>query len=116
MICMAQKLTKKRKLFCEEYIIDFNGAQAAVRSGYSSKTARTQASALLTKPDIQLEILAAIKKRSERTGITQDRVILELARIAFSDMNDYAEWSKAGVDLKDSSELTEEETRCVSEV
>ena len=109
-------LSLKQKTFCQEYIIDFNGAQSAIRAGYSKKTAKVKASQLLTIINIQSEILAAIKKRSERTGITQDRVVLELARIAFSDMKDFAAWDKAGVTLNDSDEMTEEETRCVSEV
>jgi len=109
-------LSLKQKTFCQEYIVDFNGAQSAIRAGYSKKTAKVKASQLLTIINIQSEILAAIKKRSERTGITQDRVVLELARIAFSDMKDFAAWDKSGVTLNDSETLTEEETRCVSEV
>lgn len=74
-VILMRKLTPKQKLFIKEYIVDFNGAQAAIRAGYSPKTARAIACALLTK----VYIIAAIKretdKRAERTEITQDYVL-----------------------------------------
>lgn len=79
------KLTEKQKRFCEEYLIDFNATQAALRAGYSQKTAYSIGDENLRKPEIQSEIQALIKKRSERTGISADTVITELAKIAFSD-------------------------------
>ncbi len=102
--------------FCEEYIIDFNGTKAAIRAGYSEKTAASQASQLLTKLNIQNKIAKLIEKRSKRTEITQDKVLSEIAKLAFSDMNNYAQWGKDGVTLKDSSELSPEQTAAVSEV
>lgn len=85
------KLDPKRALFVQEYLKDLNATKAAIRAGYSKKTARTQGSALLTKIDIQAAIEKAKASRSERTEITQDRVIRELARIAFLDPADLLE-------------------------
>jgi phage terminase small subunit len=78
-------LTPKQARFVEEYLVDLNATQAAIRAGYSKGTARAIASENLSKPDIQQAIVEAMKKREKRTQITQDRVLLELGRIAFFD-------------------------------
>lgn len=82
-------LTAKQKRFCEEYIIDLNAAQAAIRSGYSENTARAIGSENLTKPDIQEYIQQLMDKRSKRTEITADMVLKEYAKIGFSNITDY---------------------------
>lgn len=82
------KLSKKQKLFVQEYLIDLNATQAAIRAGYSPRTACEQGSQLLAKLNIREEVGRAMADRSKRTGINQDRVILELARIAFVKMTD----------------------------
>lgn len=69
-----------------EYLIDLNATQAAIRSGYSAKTANEQASRLLANVKVGAAVQAARKAREQRTGITQDRVLQELARIAFFDI------------------------------
>ncbi len=81
-------LTDKQKRFVEEYLIDLNATQAAIRAGYSEKTARAIACENLTKLDVQNAISESMKTRSERTKVTQDRVIEELARIAFLDIRE----------------------------
>jgi phage terminase small subunit len=82
----AQTLTAKQERFIQEYLIDLNATQAAIRAGYSAKTAEQQAYQLLQKTLVSTAIAAAQQKRAERTGITQDRVLQELARIAFFDL------------------------------
>jgi len=84
------KLTNKQKTFVREYLIDLNAAQAAIRAGYSKKTARKIGQENLTKPDIQALLHKAMRAREQRTEITQDRVLRELARIAFSSGTDFA--------------------------
>lgn len=79
-------LTPKQERFAREYLIDLNGAAAAIRSGYSSKTAKYIANELLKKPEIQAAVTAQNKKRMERTESSADRVIKELERIAFFDI------------------------------
>ena len=79
-------LTAKQGRFVAEYLIDLNATQAAIRAGYSKKTADKQGSQILGKPSIAAAISEAKAKRSERTGITQDRVLAELAKIGFSDL------------------------------
>lgn len=69
------KLTDKQQRFVDEYLIDLNATQAAIRAGYSEKTARTIGNQNLTKLDIADAIAKAKQKRSERTEVTQDYVI-----------------------------------------
>ena len=78
-------LNDKQRRFVEEYLVDLNATQAAIRAGYSEKTAGSQAFDLLKKPEIQNAIQEAQKKLSERTQITQERVLAEYAKIAFLD-------------------------------
>jgi len=82
------KLTLKQQIFCDEYLIDLNATQAAVRAGYSSSTAKDIGCENLAKPNIRTYIDKVMAERSKRTGINQDRVIRELARIAFINPND----------------------------
>lgn len=79
------KLNPKQKRFCEEYIIDLNGAQAAIRAGYSKKTAKTIANQLLTKLDLQSYVAELMAKRSKKTEITAENVLQGIAGIAFSE-------------------------------
>ena len=82
------KLTAKQQRFIEEYLIDLNATQAAIRAGYSVKTANEQGSQLLAKLSNQQAIAEKMAERSKRTGVNQDRVVLELAKIAFVKMTD----------------------------
>lgn len=81
-------LTEKQKRFVEEYLIDLNATQAAIRAGYSVKTADQQGSRMLANVKVQQAISVAMAERSKRTGVNQDRVVLELAKIAFVKMTD----------------------------
>ena len=81
-------LTEKQKLFVEEYLIDLNATQAAIRAGYSVKTAEQTGYQLLQKTSVSDEIAKAMAKRSRRTGINQDRVLMELAKIALVNPKD----------------------------
>lgn len=81
-------LTAKQQRFCAEYIRDLNATKAAARAGYSPRTARSIGSENLAKPDIQAEIRRLKAERAERLKISADRVVEELARIAFSNVRD----------------------------
>ena len=78
-------LNPKQQRFCEEYMIDLNATQAAIRAGYSVKTAQEQGARLLSNVMVSREIERLQAVQSRRTGITADRVIRELAKIAFVD-------------------------------
>ena len=76
-------MTKKQKLFCEEYLIDLNATQAAIRAGYSPESARQSGTDNMKNPYIRARIEKAMAERSRRTGVNAERVVLELAKIAF---------------------------------
>jgi phage terminase small subunit len=78
MIDQTTKLTAKQQLFVEEYLIDLNATQAAIRAGYSKHTAQQMGSENLLKPVISGAIDKAIKERSMRLQITQEMVITGL--------------------------------------
>lgn len=93
-------LTVKQERFVEEYLVDLNATQAAIRAGYSSKTAEQMGYQLLQKTSVQKALREAIDKRSKRTGITQEKVIEEIGKIAFAKAHDYSD-----ADLKYSNKL-----------
>ena len=114
---MANKLTDKQKRFCEEFIIDLNATQAAIRTGYSEKTARSQGQRLLTNVDIMARIQELKAARSDRAAINADYVLNRLVEIDELDVIDImlddlsafkplSEWPKAwrtsisGIDMK----------------
>ena len=76
-------MTQKQKRFIEGYLIDLNATQAAIRAGYSPDTAQQTGSENLSKPVIRAQIDRAMAERSKRTGVNAERVVQELAKIAF---------------------------------
>lgn len=74
-------LTPKQQRFVEEYLIDLNATQAAIRAGYSEKTANEQGARLLANVSVAESVQAAVEKRSERTEITADYVLSNLVQI-----------------------------------
>ena len=85
-------LPPKQLRFVQEYLIDLNGKQAAIRAGYSAKTAEVQASRLLSIAKVAEAVAEAQQARAERTQITADRVLAELAKIGFSDIRKAVIW------------------------
>ncbi len=79
----TERLTPKREKFVQEYLVDLNAAQAAIRAGYSAKTARSIGQRLLTNVDIQSAIERRRLELREATQVTQERVVQELALVAF---------------------------------
>lgn len=105
------KLTEKQQRFVEEYLIDLNATQAAIRAGYSAKTADAIGCENLTKPNIQQAIAEHMAERSRRTGVNQDRVVLELAKIAFVRMTDVVDSNGR---IKDNA--TDDDLACIESV
>lgn len=81
------KLTEKQELFIQEYLVDLNATQAAIRAGYSENTAYSIGNENLKKPEIAEKIRELMAEREERTGITQDKVLDELAEVGFAKKN-----------------------------
>ena len=87
-------LNEKQKRFAHEYIIDLNATNAALRAGYSKKTAYSQGHRLLKHAEISKYIEVLQKERSERTAVTADMVIDELAKVGFSDIRNVVRWGR----------------------
>lgn len=113
------ELTDKQKIFISEYVVDFNGTRAAIKAGYSKNSARQIATELLSKPYIRVEIDKVINELNEKCHIKRERVINEIASIAFDDISNYmnfgtdedgSTWVKlkenATVDTKNISEIS----------
>lgn len=85
------ELTDRQRRFVDEYLLDLNATQAAIRSGYSAKTASSQGERLLRNVEVARAVAAAMEERSVRTRLNQDRVLLELGRIAMADTGELVE-------------------------
>ncbi|WP_313395386.1 terminase small subunit [Pseudomonas sp.] len=128
-------LTAKQQRFVEEYLIDLNATQAAIRAGYSKKTANEQGSRLLANVSVSAAVAESMKSRSGRTGITQDMVLKELAKIGFSDIRKVVRWGETmvrmveaddegpedmvpyhGLALVDSTEIDDDTAAAIAEV
>ena len=90
-------MTKKQKRFIEEYLIDLNATQPAIRAGYSSDTAYSIGNENMKKPEIKACIDKAMAERSRRTGVNADRVLMELAKVAFVNASDVIDADTATV-------------------
>lgn len=113
------KLTPKQKRFCAEYIINLNATQAAIKAGYSQKTARSIGQRLLTNVDIERAIQKEMEKREERTEITQDRVLEELGILGFSNIKDYMEHEasdKKFIMFKDINKIPDDKARAIEAI
>lgn len=105
------KLTEKQQRFVDEYLIDLNATQAAIRAGYSVKTANEQGARLLANVSVQQKIAEKMADRSKRTGVNQDRVVLELAKIAFVKITDIVD-----SEGKIKSTASEDDLACIESV
>lgn len=90
------KLNPKQQAFVQEYLIDLNATQAAIRAGYAERTAYSQGQRLLKHVEIQAAIQKAQLAREKRTEVTADQVIKQLAKIAFHDIRDVVIWGEGG--------------------
>ena len=114
-------MTEKQKLFADEYLIDLN-ATRAYRVAYPSvkrdETAKSAGSRMLTNVKVSKYIKERMEERQKRTEVTQDRVVEELAAIAFSKATDYVEIRSNGVAgvviIKPTSELSDAQIRAIA--
>jgi len=109
-------LSAKQQRFVDEYLIDLNATQAAVRSGYSERTAGAIGRENLQKPLIRAAIEQRQLEIQKATGVTVHRVLMELARIGFANMQDYMRPNEAGDPRLDFSALTRDQAAALQEV
>jgi phage terminase small subunit len=99
-------MTPKQQAFVSEYLVDLCGAKAAMRAGYSPRTAKRAAYELLQKEEIQAALATAMQARQQRTEVTIDRVVQELARLAFHDIGKLFDADGAPLRIADLDEDT----------
>lgn len=109
-------LTPKQARFVDEYMIDLNATQAAKRAGFSAKTAQQQAARLLGLLHVQDAISARQERLSKKAGVTAERVIRELARIAYVDRRGIVTVKGGKVTVTDFDKLSDDEAACIEEV
>lgn len=109
-------LTPKQEMFVREYLVDLNGTQAAIRAGYSPKTAGQIAERLLRKGEIQVAVRQETDKRQVRTEITADRVLSELAAIGFADTTQAIYIENGQVRVRDTVDLPERLRPAIAEI
>lgn len=95
---MAVLKNARHERFCQEYLIDLNATQAYIRCGYKTKNPTARASELRAKQNISARIGELQAEVSARTGVNQERVVRELARVAFLDPTRLADMDSATVD------------------
>jgi phage terminase small subunit len=110
---VAKKLRGKQAVFRDEYLVDLNATAAAERAGYSDPNYGRQ---LLTNPNVAAAIHEALAERSQRTQITADRVLEEIAKLAFSNIGDYHRISSEGEPFVDLSNLSRDQMAALTEL
>jgi phage terminase small subunit len=110
-------LSLRQARFAAEYVIDLNGEKAAIRAGYSPKTAKFQASRLLTNVNLQVELSRLQAERARRTELSADWVLRRLIPLADANMADYMRADPiSGDPYFDFSRLTRDQTAALQEV
>jgi phage terminase small subunit len=104
----------RQEMFCREYIISLNATEAAIKAGYSKRTARQQGQRLFTNVDVQERIAELQKESFGRAEIDADRVLKELEHLATYDPRKVLDWGPDGFRIKDSSELTAQEAKIIT--
>ena len=109
-------LRPRQQKFVELYVVDLNGAQAAIGAGYRARNASGSAVTLLRRPEIAEAVEKALAARREKTRISGDRVLAEYGHIAFADIRNFAEWGPEGVTLRDKKELSAADAAAIADI
>lgn len=109
-------LTPLQWRFVTEYLVDLNGAKAAERAGYKGNNLSVVAHKLLRQPDVLAEIHAQMAAREQRTLVTQDLVIAELAKLGFSNILDYVDIHEDGTATVNFTKVTRAQAAAIVEV
>jgi len=109
-------LTFKQHRFVVEFLVDTNATQAAIRAGYSKRSAREIGYSLLQKPAVKAAVRRLFKELQDKTIMSVDEILKEYSRIGRSDILDYLSFDGKDVVLNASSELIEAEARAIAKV
>jgi len=112
----AEKLTPRQLKFIDEYMIDLNATQAAIRAGYAKRSAHVMGVKTLEIPYVKAALKAAMAKQSARTHITADQVVKELAKVALSDIKDFVTIKDGNVQANSLDALQEGKSRVIKKL
>lgn len=112
----TDRLKPRHQKFVDQYLIDLNATQAAIRVGYSARGAGRYAAKLLRRPRIAAAVNKVLAAREEKARITGDRVLIEYSRMAFANMRDFADWGAKGVILREKNDLSEADAAAIAEI
>ena len=112
---MNGELTVKRAMFVQEYMVDLNATQAAIRAGYAAESASVEGCRLLADAKVAFAVQSAMETRAARLGITQDRVLAELGKLAFSNMLDYITVPETGDAYVDLTSMTRDQAAALAD-
>jgi phage terminase small subunit len=106
----------RRERFADEYLIDLNGKAAAIRAGAAPRSAAVTASRWLADPDVQALLRVRRERLIEKTQVSQERIVNELAAVGFANLKDIVRWTETEAEVRPSDELSRELTAALSEV
>lgn len=109
-------LTEQQKLFCRELVQDENQTQAAIRAGYSERSAAQQGSRLVTYANIQKYLAELREERNSRLDLTGDDVLSRIAMIILADIRDVCKWQGRTITMKPSSEISDDTAYAINSV
>lgn len=113
---LRKALTPKQWRFVNEYLVDFNGKQAACRAGYAKRSAASSASRLLAQPEVIQGIRLRQSEQERRHLVTQEAVVKELAAVGFASLKDVCSWNDGHLAMVDSHELTDAQAASIAEI
>lgn len=111
----AKSLNPRQRKFVQEYLKDPCAKEAAIKAGYSEKSAEFLGYQLLQKPLVKEAIQIGEERKAKKAEVTQDMIMSELKRLAFVNPRRIMQWGPDGVTFTASHELTEDEAACVVE-
>ena len=109
-------LSAKQQQFCLEYLIDFNATAAALRAGYSNRSAAEIGHENLRKPQIQAQLSMLRSETGRATTVTLERTLEEIAYIAFGRMTDVLSFDNESITLKDSKDLPDSALAAIAQI
>jgi phage terminase small subunit len=109
-------VTPKQKRFVAEYLIDLNAKQAAIRAGYSPKTAEVQGSVLLRNPKVNAAVAEKSEKIATKLELSAEWVLAEIKKLAEANMMDYMTITDSGEAFVDFSKLTRDQAAAIQEI
>jgi phage terminase small subunit len=112
----APRLNKRHRKFLAEYLVDLNATQAAIRAGYQARNADAHSYRLLRRPDIAAALEQALATRRDTMQVTAERVLLEYARIGFSDIRRVADWGPEGMIFRSKEMLDDHAAAAIAEI